>query len=227
MSFTTTRNTPKPFTWSYSRLKNFESCPKRHWHCDIAKDVKEEESEALTWGNEVHKALAQRIEKGTPLPKPMAMYESWCAKILATPGAIRVEQRLAITKEFAVTGFFDRDVWFRGVGDVIKVSGPVALVADWKTGKILEDSQQLALTAACIFAAEPEVQAVRSEFIWLKEDAQTSQVFKRSEMAPMWSNLWPRIVALENAYNLTQYPAKPGFLCRRYCPVTSCPHHGQ
>ena len=29
------------------------------------------------------------------------------------------------------------------------------------------------------------------------------------------------------AYDTTTYPAKPGPLCRRYCPVAACPHHGE
>lgn len=216
----------KPFTWSYSKLKNFESCPKRHWHIDVAKDVQEEESEQLQWGNEVHKALAERLSKKKELPVPMRAYEDWCVKIESTPGELLVEQKLAITRDFGPTTFFAKDVWFRGVGDVIKINGPVALIGDWKTGKIVEDSQQLALSAACVFAHYPSVQAVRSEFIWLAEDARTSATMKRADMPAMWRNLWPRIEALEYAHNMTNYPAKPGRLCRSWCPVKVCPHHG-
>jgi spore coat polysaccharide biosynthesis protein SpsF (cytidylyltransferase family) len=50
-----TRHGPKPFAWSYSKLKNYEVCPKRHWHVDVKKDFKEAESEALKQGNLVHK----------------------------------------------------------------------------------------------------------------------------------------------------------------------------
>ena len=56
--------TCKPFSWSWSKLKNFRTCPKRHYHVDIAKDFKEDDSEDLLWGNEVHEALAKRIGKG-------------------------------------------------------------------------------------------------------------------------------------------------------------------
>lgn len=216
----------KPFTWSYSRLKNFESCPKRHYHVDILKDVKEEESESLMWGNEVHKALAERLSKNKPLPPAMSGYEGWCEKILSTPGDILVEQKLAITAEFGPCGFFDKNVWFRAVGDVIKIDGPVALIADWKTGKILEDSQQLALSAACVFAHYPQVRRVRSEFIWLRDGATTRADFNRDAMVDTWKSLWPRIAALEHAHKTTSYPAKPGPLCRRYCPVSTCPHFG-
>src|SRR5690606_7012598 len=117
-----------------SRLKNYETCPKRHWHVDIAKDAKEEDSEQLLWGNQVHDALAKRIGKGVELPTTMKVYEPWCEKILTGDGKILVEQKLAITEEFKACGFFDKTVWFRSIGDVIKINGPVALIADWKTG---------------------------------------------------------------------------------------------
>lgn len=228
-TFTTTtiRNKPKRFAWSWSRLKNFETCAKRHYHYDIAKDIKEDESEAILWGKSVHEALANRISKGEELPKPMKEYEKWAELVLAGGGDIRVEQQLAITKDFSATKWFGDDVWFRGIGDVIKVNGPVALVIDWKTGKITDESQQLALMAACVFAHYPEVRRVRSEFVWLREDASTRADLKRDDMPGIWRNLWPRIEQLQHAHNANEYPARPGGLCKRYCGVTVCPHHGE
>ena len=229
----------KPFSWSYSRLKNFESCPKKHWHVDIAKDFKEEESQQLADGNAAHDALARRISAGVPIPPGFGqatvdLYEAWAARVSVGQGehnvAIYVEQKLCITKEFTHSGYFDKGAWFRGIGDVIKVvmtrAGGVALVVDWKTGKIIEDSVQLALMAQCIFATYP-VDRVRSEFVWLKEDASTSQTFSRADMPEFWAGLWPRIEQLEHAHNTTTYPAKPGGLCKKYCPVRDCPYYGK
>jgi hypothetical protein len=98
---------------------------------------------------------------------------------------------------------------------------------DYKTGKILEDGSQLALMAACVFAHHADVKKVRSEFVWLKEDATTRADFTRDDMTRVWRNLWPRIEALEHAHNTITYPPKPGALCKRWCPVTGCPHHGE
>ncbi len=217
----------KPFSWSYSKLKNFEACPKRHFHIDVQKDVKEEESEMLAWGNVVHDRLAKRVSKNEPLPPELVKFDKWAERIQATPGVIHVEQKLAIKKDFGACKFFDREAWFRAVGDVIKINGQVALVADWKTGKIVEDSVQLALAAACVFAHYPEVMAVRSEFIWLKHDASTRETFKREDMAAFWRGLWTRIETLQHAHENDEFPAKPNGLCRRWCPVTKCPHHGE
>lgn len=217
----------KPFTWSYTRLTNFEKCPKKHYHVDIIKDAREEDSEQLLWGNAVHRALAARVSKQTPLPTGMDHYERW-AKQMAGPGVLLlVEQQLAITKEFAPTKWFANDVWYRGIADVIKIMGPVALVIDWKTGKILEDAQQLFLMAACVFAHHPGLQKIRTEFVWLKEDTSSREDFSRDTMPAHWKSLFPRIEQLEHAHNTQEYPAKPGRLCRNWCPVKACQHNGE
>jgi len=228
----TTRLGPKPFTWSYSKLKNFEACPKKSYHVDILpkgdpQKVKEEESDNLLWGNQVHAGFEHRLgEKRIALPKSMAIYEPWAQRVITGQGNIHVEAKLALTREFASCGYFDAGVWFRAKGDVIKVHGPVAWIIDWKTGKIVEDSCQLALAAACVFAKFPEVKKVKSTFAWLKENATTDQMFTPDDMPAMWRGLWPRIQALEHAHNTTSYPAKPGGLCRSWCPVKQCPHNG-
>lgn len=54
------------FSFSWTRLKNWRACPKRHDHLEVAKDIKGPMTEALTWGDQFHKAMAARIEKGTP-----------------------------------------------------------------------------------------------------------------------------------------------------------------
>jgi hypothetical protein len=63
----------------------------------------------------------------------------------------------------------------------VKIAGPVALIVDWKTGKVLENSEQLALMAQCVFAHFPQVMKVRSEFVWLQFDATTREVKLKAE----------------------------------------------
>lgn len=222
----TTRGKPKPFAWSYSKLKNYETCPKRYYNIDVAKAVKEEESEQLQYGNALHKALAEAISGKNPLPKPFAGFEQWVEKVTASEGTILVEQQLAIRQDMSPTEWFGKDAWYRGIADVIKIVGPVAVVLDWKTGKILEDGVQLALMAQCVFAHHPQIEKIRTEFVWLKEDATTRADFTREDMVKVWAGLLPRVTELEAAHTSANFPPKPGYLCRKWCPVTSCPHHG-
>lgn len=225
----TTYNNPgaKPFSWSYSKLKNFETCPKRHFHYDIAKDVKEPESDELKDGNFTHDALAKRIRDDVALPVQLSHLEGWATRVLTGEGNTLVEQKFAILEDFSPCTWFDKKAWHRSIGDVVKINGPVGLVLDWKTGKIVEDSVQLMLMAQCVFSHYPETRVIRSEFVWLKEDASTKQIFKREDMPAHWAALLPRIQLLKNANQTMTYPAKPGRLCRKWCAVKTCPHHGE
>lgn len=225
---TTTYNKPKAFAWSYSKLKNFATCPKRYYEVDVTKHFQEDESDILKWGNQVHAAMAQRLlPSQVTLPVAMEQYEPWALKIESIPGNRLVEQKYAIDELMQPVEWFARDVWFRGIADVLVLATPVAIAIDWKLGKILEDSQQLALMAACVFAHYHDIQAVRTEFVWLKDDATTREDFKRSDLPKIWLNVMPRVKELKHAHETMQFPVKPSRLCRNYCPVSSCEHHGK
>jgi hypothetical protein len=89
--------------------------------------------------------------------------------------------------------------------------------------------------AQCIFSHYPEVMVVRSEYVWLKEECTTPEVFKRNDkvkatgdtLIEHWTDLLPRISKLEAASKSLTYPPKPGGLCKKYCVVTSCPFYGK
>ena len=86
----------KAFAWSYSRLKNFETCPKRFYEVDVAKRY-QDSTEQLDWGNAVHAALAQAV-KGNPLPSTMP-FKKWIASVGKFQGEKLVEQKFALTKD--------------------------------------------------------------------------------------------------------------------------------
>lgn len=226
----------KPFSWSWSRLKNFEVCGKRYYETDVLKNYNDgENNETLQWGEAVHEAMAARCKLGVPLPKGMEAFEPWAQKVLVNSGRaiIETELELAIDDGFGPAPWFGaRDgsgpqPWFRAKVDFLKRVDTIALLVDWKTGKIAEDSFQLALSAACVFAKYPEIQAVRCSFVWLKEDAESSETFYRADMVRMWRVLWPRISALHSAHQSLTFPPKPSRMCRQWCKVVSCPNHGK
>lgn len=224
----------KDFAWSYSRLKNYEVCPKRYYETDVEKKYNDgDDNEQLKHGELVHDALAKRCQDGTPLPVGYD-YEHWAVRVLAGGGEVFTELELAIDQNFGPAPWFQdyKDPskpkpWFRAKVDLVKKQGPIALLVDWKTGKILEDSFQLALAAACAFAKWPDLEAIRCSFIWLKEDAESSETFYRADMARMWREIWPRVQSLSSAHQSMDFPPTPSRMCRKWCKVVSCPNHGK
>ena len=216
----------KRWAWSYSKLKNYEVCPRRHYEVDLARTFveKKEPGGPLDWGDRVHYSMARACAGTEELPAEMVAYQRWVDRVRKGPGQLLIEQKYAINDQFQPRPYFAPDVWYRGIGDIIRLHEEFALVLDWKTGKILEDSVQLMLMAQCIFSYYPQVQFIRSEFVWLKDDCSSPEQFTRKEVAEQWVTLMGRVNALEAAHTTQSYPARPNHLCKSYCPVASCPH---
>ena len=214
--------------WSYSRLKNFEGCAKKYYEVDVTKHFADS-NEQMLWGNEVHAALAKALERKAPLPDAMSEYQQWVDLIHKINGSLMVEQKYALTRDLQPCEYFAPKVWYRGVGDAVLLSPDekVALIWDWKTGKLLHDHVQLFLMAACVFAYHPTVRTVRTHFVWLKDGAQTHDDYRRKEMGNMWLPVLERVGRFEHAAKTFTYPPNPSGLCVRHCPVVSCAFHGR
>jgi len=213
--------------WSYSRLNHYETCPKKFWHLAIKKDIKEEESEPQRYGKEVHKALELRVGKGTRLPLHLTHLEPYAKKFAEHSGEVFTEQKLAITKEFSPTGFFDSDVWCRAILDLAICNDDKAILVDYKTGKIKDDWTQMQLAAAMFALHRQDVKEFTLLFWWIKAKTITEKRITKDELKEVWNELLPRVKVYEQANRGVEFPARPNWLCRRYCPVKACPHHGE
>jgi hypothetical protein len=214
------------FTWSYSKLKAYETCPKRFFHYDIIKDIEEIESGALREGHDMHKAFEMRVRDGVKLPLPYVHHEVTLAKLIDSPGETYAEQKLGLTADFKPAGFFSPNVWFRTVIDFCKIRETSAVVVDYKSGKVTDDETQLALMAATLFHYTPSLDEVKTALLFANRDKIISRTFNRPGLNAIWSGILPRVDKLEAAMAREEYPPKPSGLCVKYCGVTSCPHHG-
>ena len=212
--------------WSYSRLTSFETCAKKFWHVSVQKDVKEPESDAMRYGNKVHKALEKRVGSGTKLPSELSFLEPIAAKFANAPGTKMVEQQLAITQDFKPTTWFAKDVWCRAIIDLALINNTKALIVDWKTGKESNDYTQLQLAASMFFIFNPEVEEADIMFYWIKSRKPAVKNLKRVDVKHIWTPLVKRVRRYTQAHIDMNFPPKPSGLCKKHCPVTGCPHHG-
>ena len=223
----TTVVNPEGFSWSYTALKNFETCPRRYYNYNVAKTVVEPEGPALKEGKRIHEAFDARVAKGRPLPEGLTMHEGLLSKLAAAEGRVSTEQKLALASDFTPTKFFGRAAWFRTVLDYTNVNGPRAIVVDYKTGKVAEDMTQLQLAAVTTFAHDARVQKVDVALAFVAYDHIERASFTRADTTEIWGEILPRVRKLVDARQKQDYPPNPGGLCRRWCAVTSCPHHGR
>lgn len=215
------------FSWSFSQLQASETCPRRYNEVDLLKNFRDEDRTNLEWGSSVHKAMAQALLSGEPLPSTMAPWQHFVDETLALPGRLIIETRLALSRDFAPVPWSSPVAWYRGVGDVIRIDGPVAQIDDWKTGARKDDQTQLLLMSQLCFAHYPEVMRIKARFVWLKEDCATSETYNRRDMATEWLGIMQRVDTLEKMRTTKTFPPKPSRLCRAFCPVTFCEFHGK
>lgn len=208
--------------WSHSRLSSFENCPKQFFHTTVAKTVQEVKGEATIWGEQVHAHFEARLADGTPLPDMLATHEPFMQFLDNMPGDKLVEQKIALSRALEPCGFFDKNVWYRGVIDYGRVSGSTARLIDHKTGKHHAKFGQLKLFALHTFIAYPAVETVRAEYYWTQTQTTNGETYTRDQMADLWLEFTPALKQYAEAFLTDTWQPRPSGLCNGWCPVTSC-----
>lgn len=212
--------------WSYSALKQFETCPAQYAAERIYKTSKAEPHEAAIWGIDVHEAIENRLRKKTPLGERFETYETDSAAVETLPGHHFYEHQMALDRQYRPTGWFAHNVWVRGIADVLVVNNKKAIVLDWKTGKVKPDSLQLQLFAVFVFAHFPEVTTVFTVFQWLKVGKSDTALYHRSDLEELWAPFEAKYKELDEAARLDIWTPKPSGLCKNWCSNTLCEYHG-
>jgi len=121
-----------PAPWSFSRIKAFQTCPKQFYHVNVLKEFPYEETEAMRYGTEFHKAAEDFIRDGAPIPDRFGFARDALQVLADKPGEKICEQKLGLTAELEPCGFFDSNVWFRGIVDLLIIEDDVATIVDYK-----------------------------------------------------------------------------------------------
>ena len=215
--------------WSYSSISTFKQCPKKYYHLKVAKDVKDTGSEAMLYGNQVHKAAEHFIKDGTPIPKKFEYLNPIVNSLNAIEGDKHCELRFGISydgEKHKETKFFAKDVWFRGIADLVIVDGEKAYLVDYKTGKNAKyaDTKQLDMLAAATFTYFPNVAIIKSALAYVVSNEFIKKDHTRDEQELLYTTFDEPLEALAAAEEHDVWNAISSPLCG-WCPVTSCEHH--
>ena len=217
----------KPITWSYSSLALYQQCPKKYYHLRVAKDIKEPMSEAMSFGNAIHKIAEEYVGKGVPIPEQYKEIEPALLAIRNMEGEKLCENKLGLTADLEPCGFFDKKVWWRGIADIIILQGDRALTIDYKTGKKSQyaDLKQLEVVSLAIFKHFPQVKKVKAGLMFLFADDFIKADYLPDNQEEAWTPWISEVGQLQASVENNVWNAKPNFTCRGWCPVTSCVHN--
>ena len=220
---------PKPFTWSYSSLDLFKTCPHKYFRLRIQKDIVEPESEQMRYGKELHKAAEDFIKLDTPIPEKFAFMREALERLKAMKGEKFVEHRLGLTKDLTPCGFFDKDVWWRGIPDLLIIDGDQARLVDYKTGKSSKyaDTRQLEILSLAIFKHFPQVKRVKAGLLFVVANDFVKAEFGAFQEHLYWQDWLSDVGRLEKAGEVGVWNPRPNFSCKGWCPVVDCTHNGR
>ena len=218
------------YTWSYSSLDLFKQCPQKYYRLRVLKDVKDPPAEHLNYGLAVHKAAEDYIGKGVPIPeKYVAILKTSLDRLNEMKGEKHCELRLGLTQGLEPCGFFDPDVWWRGVADLIIINNDSAYVVDYKTGKSSKyaDTKQLELLSLAVFKHFPQVKKIKGGLLFVVANDLIKANYEQDKAGVYWTKWLEDTGRLEAAITNDVWNAKPNFTCRQYCPVHDCQHNGK
>lgn len=215
--------------WSYSSIKTFDQCARKYYHLRVAKDTEDKGSEATLYGQEMHKVAEDFVKERKPIPPKFSYVEEALQVLADIPGEKFCEQKLGVKLvdgAYAPCNFFDKDVWWRGIADLLIVDGEKAFLVDYKTSKNARyaDTKQLDLLAGAVFLHYPQVQTIKSGLIFVVSNElvrKLHNVARRDEYMGVFNT---ELARLEAAHESGVWNAVSGPLCK-FCPVKHCEYN--
>jgi hypothetical protein len=208
----------RPLIGTYTMLAAYANCEHAMYRRYIKKDQPYVESPEMAFGNMVHSAMEHRVGSKKPLPADMRQWEGLAASFDGYPAVC--EQKLGLTEKGQPTGFWDKDVWFRGKIDLAIANGTQAYIADWKTGNSkFEDPFELETSALLIRAHKPALAKIVGSYIWLKED-RVGQQYDLSDFAGTWKRVC-RLMSEIKGKQPDEFEKHKSGLCS-WCSVKDC-----
>ncbi len=215
-------------SWSFSALKTFETCPRKYHAEKVEKLYPFEDTVHTIYGKKVHLACEEYIRDGKPLPKGMEQFQDALDALNKIPGDKHCELEMALTADRQPTEFKAKEVWVRGIADLVIVNGDKARIVDYKTGSAkYPDKKQLELMSLMLFEYFPEVQEVKAALAFLLHDVVVKAKYQRDDAEKLWKKWESRTDILDAAFEHDNWPPNPNGLCRKWCPVEHCEFNGR
>lgn len=222
-------STGKGPSWSYSSIKQFQTCPKQYYHLRVGKDFVEPSTPALRYGNRFHKAAELYVKEGKKLPPEFEFAKDMLDKLSAMRGTLFPEYKFALNPNLEPCKFRSSEAWWRGIADLLVINKERAKVLDYKTGKSTKyaDKGQLELMALATFKHFPDVKYVKAGLLFVLVDEFITAEYSIDDVPKLWHKWLSRYSELATAHKMDSWHPNPSGLCKAHCVVTSCIHNGR
>lgn len=205
---------------SYSRIIDFEKCPRYFQHKYILKSFKED-SAAMSSGLQQHKQIENFILGRAALPKPLTHLAGLIADLKQAHEWVEPEMALAVDINWQPRGWKDWDnVYIRSKLDLVGQPREGELsIFDWKTGKVSEQRDQMRLGAAVAVATFPGTKLIHAAYVWTQHKQSDLFTISQDEVASIREHFDERADEIQAANDSSNWRPTPSGFCTR-CPVS-------
>lgn len=217
----------RPFNYSYSLISAFETCPYRMYREKVVKDIPFQQNAAAKWGSDCHDAMDKAIKANT---LPEGRYSFLTPALQSVYNAangvpIQSEHGYGVTEDLTPTTF--REGYLKGKLDCKYNPSPEkAVIVDWKVAAVKPEKYKLEtdVFTYLLLKTEPEVKAVKSVLVWLKETDKappTVSTKTRDDLNELEDTILGKIAFIERSLEFDNFPCKPNPFCTG-CGVKDC-----
>lgn len=232
---------PPRFTWSYTSMQEFLTCPAQWAAKRYFKTIKDVESESMRVGDLIHetaehylkRAVGQKFELFKIHDQYLPYVQKYCDALVASGAELQMEKEMCFDAKMKLSSWWAKDVWVRAKGDVLAKKLMKLSICDWKSGKYKEDFLQLKLFAvlAALTPGYEDVQEFDPKFIFTKEAPPKNilrlpEPIKRTELKPVLAEILGVVRRMEQCWQNEEFQEKRNGLCKKYCANKSCVHCG-
>ena len=185
----------------------------------------------MYYGTAFHLAAEEYIRDGTPLPEKFMYGKAVLDSLAAKKGDKLCELKMGLTENLEPCGFFDDNVWWRGIADLVILNeeDKVAWAIDYKTSKNTRyaDKGQLELMAMALFKHFPNIETVRGGLVFVVCDELVKEEYEHTVASSLWTKWLTDYSRMEKAQEKNVWNANQSGLCKRHCVVTECVYNGR
>lgn len=210
---------------SPSNLGQYKLCPLKFWGQSIEKTIKWQPTPTKERGITVHATLEEVIQ-GKPLTYlPDGVDIHYVTGVLSKIQTMRengakvlTEHEMSVTKDFKSCGWWDTDCLLRAKADVLILFGDSAVIGDWKTGRIYNDSEfQLRVESLLVHALYKATKIYWSLFYIDQGKTKKGSIDFSTGLSSVMDILNLMKEARQSMQANGPYPAKKNQFCR-WCP---------
>ena len=195
---------------------------------NIAKDYHVSETEAMRYGTEAHLVAEEFIRDGKPVPSKFAYMKDPLTALSNRRGNKLTEIRMGLTSDLEPCEFMAKNVWWRGIADLVIMDKETAWVVDYKTSKSAQyaDKGQLELMAMATFKHFPKIKKVHAGLLFVIAKKLIKQKYTDDMQPALWDKWLASYKRMEIAYEEDVWNARPSGLCKKHCAVIECVYNG-